>query len=294
MRKILFQFVFAIPDHPWVDADAGAAVNISMTVAQLGLLDGVLQTVMNEVDSSGEAIEVELSSKRGRIFADLTIGANLVSAIPLKANERLSNRGMTLVGSGFTITSEQAKIIGLGRVENLEQYIRPLISGRDIVQRNRELMAIDFFGLSIESVRQNFPDAYQWLYERVKPEREQNNRKVYRDRWWIYAEPRSNFRPALKGIARYIATARTAKHRTFLFFDSKTIPESEIVVMGLDDAYSLGTLSSRIHFVWALAAGSDLSKKYTRVITIQCVFRIFPFPLPPTPKNPTSANLPNN
>jgi hypothetical protein len=269
---------FVIPDHPWVDADAGAAVNISMTVAQAGLSDGTLQTVKNEVDSGGEAVEVELEFKRGQIFSDLTIGANLVSAIPLKSNERLSNRGMTLVGSGFTITSEQAETIGLGRVKNIEQYIRPLISGRDIVQRNRELMAIDFFGLSIELVRQNFPDAYQWLHERVKPEREQNNRKVYRDRWWIYAEPRSNFRPALEGIGRFIATARTAKHRTFLFFDAKTIPESEIVVVGLDDAYALGVLSSRIHVVWALAAGSDLGGNTPRYNNSTC-FANFPFPI---------------
>ena len=44
--------VFAIPDHPWVDAADGAAVRISMTVAARGAGDGVLVTVSAEAPSA--------------------------------------------------------------------------------------------------------------------------------------------------------------------------------------------------------------------------------------------------
>ena len=37
-------------------------------------------------------------------------------------------------------------------------------------------MVIDLFGLTAEEVRARFPAVYQWVYERVKPERDQNNR----------------------------------------------------------------------------------------------------------------------
>ena len=48
-------------------------------------------------------------------------------------------------------------------------------------------MVIDLFPLSAEEVRDRFPKVYQYVVERVKPERDQNNRKVYRDNWWILA-----------------------------------------------------------------------------------------------------------
>ena len=49
-------------------------------------------------------------------------------------------------------------------------------------------------------------DAGDALVERIKPERDQNNRTTYRDNWWLFGEPRRDLRPALAGLRRYIAT----------------------------------------------------------------------------------------
>ncbi len=159
---------FVIPDHPWVDADAGAAVNISMTVAQIGLLDGTLQTVKNEVDSGGEAFEVEMESKIGRIFSDLTIGANVAGALPLKANEGISSPGVKLHGAGFIVTPEEAKSLGLGRIQGLEKHIRQYLNGRDMNSIARNVMVIDLFGLTAKDIMERFPEVYQWVHQRVK------------------------------------------------------------------------------------------------------------------------------
>jgi hypothetical protein len=51
--------------------------------------------------------------------------------------------------------------------------------------------------------------------ERVKPERDTNNRATYRDNWWVFGEARKDLRPALRGLPRYIATVETTKHRVF-------------------------------------------------------------------------------
>ena len=40
--------VFAIPDHPWVDADSGASVRIAMTVAEAGIGAGVRYRLVTE------------------------------------------------------------------------------------------------------------------------------------------------------------------------------------------------------------------------------------------------------
>ena len=123
---------------------------------------------------------------------------------------------MKLHGAGFIVTPAQAKALGLGRVPGLEQHLRPYLNGRDLTGRKRGVMAIDLFGVTEDDVRQRFPDVYQWVLERVKPEREQNNRPSYRNLWWVFGEPRRELRPALVDLNRYIATVETAKHRVFV------------------------------------------------------------------------------
>jgi hypothetical protein len=285
---------FAIPDHPWVDSVDGAAVRISMTVAEAGEQDGVLLTVVNESvrtqaaqDASqsvaealtrDDSIDVQLSEQRGKIYADLTIGANVAAAPSLQANENLSCPGVKLHGAGFIVTTDEARRLGLGRIPGLEKHIRLYRNGRDLAGISRHVMVIDLFGLKEEEVRSRFPEVYQWVYERVKPERDHNNRAVYRDNWWIFGEPRKAFRPALKGLQYYIATPETAKHRFFVFLDSSIAPDNMVISIAADDPYILGVLSSRIHVTWALAAGGRLGvgndPRYNKT---RC-FEPFPFP----------------
>jgi len=44
------------------------------------------------------------------------------------------------------------------------------------------------------------PSLYQHVLVHVKPEHDQNNRDTYRLNWWIFGEPRREFRPALAGL----------------------------------------------------------------------------------------------
>lgn len=173
----------------------------------------------------------------------------------------ISSRGVSLHGAGFLISPEQAAALGLGRIPGLEQHIRQYRNGRDITSRPRNAMVIDLFGLTESEVRGRFPDVYQWVYERVKPERDQNNRQSYKDNWWIFGEARSNFRPALAGLTRYISTVETAKHRAFVFLGVAILPDNMLVNIALDDAVCLGVLSSRIHVLWALAQGGTLEDR---------------------------------
>src|SRR5690606_523158 len=156
---------------------------------------------------------------------------------------------------GFVISREQAQKLGLDRIPGLQKHIRPIRNGRDLTATPRELWAIDLLGLDISDVRYRYPDVYQWVLERVKPERDQNRRESYRQNWWIFGEPRSTFRPALENLARYIATPMTAKHRTFMFLEQEILPDQGLIAIALDDAYYLGVLSSKVHVDWSLATG---------------------------------------
>jgi hypothetical protein len=276
--------VFAIPDHPWLKALSSeeeaatrhAAVRIAMTVGERGEHQGHLYRVTSEGDASSEGTAVELVERIGRIFADLRIGVDVSGAQPLRSNEELSCRGVSLHGAGFIVTPEVAASLGLGRIEGLEQHIRPYLNGRDLTGTSRKVMVIDLFGLSDEEALKHYPEVYQWVRDRVKPERDQNRRATYSENWWIFGEPRAAFRPALKGLTRYISTVETAKHRVFVFLDASVLPDNKLINFALDDAFFLGVLSSRLHVMWALEAGGKLEDRPVYVKTT--CFDTFPFP----------------
>ncbi len=271
--------VFAIPDHPWVDTAEGAAVRIAMTVGVAGEHPGELLEVKDEQPQDDGSERVTFTAQRGKISSDLTVGADVTSTVELKANEGLAYRGVQLIGSGFIVTPDEAKSLGLGRVRGLEQHIRPYRNGKDLTDEPREVMAIDLLGLTEAEVREKFPAVYQHLLTHVKPGRDANNRASYRDSWWILGEPRKDLRPALLGLRRFIATVETAKHRIFLFLDAAVLPDNKLVVMPLEDALALGVLSSRIHWVYSSpdAAGSLLESRPVYVKS-RC-FDPFPFPV---------------
>lgn len=139
--------VFAIPDHPWVDESDGAAVRIAMTVSEAGEKVGLLQTVVGESKNGGEGVAVRLSGKTGKLHANLKAGANLPSAVELRANGGMASRGVQLIGGGFIVTPEEATTLGLGRIAGLENHIRLYRNGRDLTQQPRGVMVIDLFGL---------------------------------------------------------------------------------------------------------------------------------------------------
>ncbi|MGH8461610.1 MAG: class I SAM-dependent DNA methyltransferase, partial [Stenotrophobium sp.] len=200
---------------------------------------------------------------------DLSIGANIASAGTLLSNQNLTSRGLMLFGAGFIVTTAEA--------ENLT-LIREYRNGKDLTERPRGVMVIDAFGLTAEQLREQHPAAYQWLLERVKPERDQNRDKGIRDNWWLHGRPRPELRSYLRGLTRYIATVETAKHRLFQFLDAAIAPDNKLIAIALGDATALGVLSSRVHVLWALASGSHLGVGNDPVYVKTRCFEPFPFP----------------
>ena len=278
--KTPLSLVFAIPDHPWVDAGEGAAVRIAMTVAAPGSVPGRLFTVTDEKkgDETNEGREVGLSGQIGKIYGDLRIGADVIGAAHLRANERLAYRGVQLIGSGFIVTPAEARALGLGSALGLEAHIRDYRHGRDLTANSRGVMVIDLFGLSEGNVRDRFPAVYQHVLDQVKPERDQNNREGYKRNWWIHGEPRKDLRQTLEGLPRYIVTVETTKHRTFQFLGAETLPDNMLVVIAIDDAAALSVLSSRFHVIWALTAGGRLGFGNDPRYNKSRCFDPFPFP----------------
>jgi hypothetical protein len=168
--------VMAIPDHPWTKAtDDAAAVRIAMTVGESGAMEGTLREVTKESALNTDAPQIDFKESQGLIHSDLTIGADITVAKALEANEGISSPGVKLHGAGFILTPQEAEHLGLGKRVGLEKYIRNYRNGRDLTSRPRGIMVIDLDGLEIDEVRQKYPEIYQHVLVRVKPERDGNN-----------------------------------------------------------------------------------------------------------------------
>ena len=108
--------------------------------------------------------------------------------------------------------------------------------------------------------------------------RQRTRRESYRVYWWRHVEPRTGMWRALRGMRRYIATPRVAKHRLFVWLDSRICPDSALIAIAREDDATYGILHSRFHEVWSLRLGTWLGKGNDPRYTSTTTFETFPFP----------------
>ncbi|WP_209348162.1 DNA methyltransferase [Pontixanthobacter sp. CEM42] len=275
--KLPLSLVYAVPDHPWVKGSERAAVRIAMTVAVRGERQGKLAEVVHESGLNNDTRDVRLESEVGKITSALRLGADFSRISDLIANEKIGNKGIVLHGKGFLVDEATANRLEERSDKANDRIIRPLFNGNDLTQRSRGVWAIDAAFLEKADLERNYPKIYQHLYDHVRPERLQNKREVRRLNWWKFGEIGATFRPDLLRIPSYIATTRTAKHRTFSKVSSFVIPESKLVTFMTDSNQILALLSSRLHHTFALTTGGFLEDRPTYQHTD--TFNPFPFPI---------------
>ncbi len=275
--------LFAIPDHPWVDGSDGAAVRIAMTVASIGQANGRLLKLSKVRSNASKSLSflVDFEEKKGKVFADLTIGPDIVGVRDLAANAGLAQMGVKLHGMGFLISRETATEYVADVDQGMKSVIKPFFNGRDLAQHPRGIYVIDFFGLSLREAKQSNARALQHLMDQVKPDRDakssnSKDAEQYAKDWWLFGKPRPDLRNAIDKLPDIIVTTRTAKHRVFQKAPSNVLFESEVVCIALPSDWYLAVLSSKIHVTWALAKGTILGP--TPRYNSSQIFDPFPFP----------------
>lgn len=264
--------VFAIADHPWVDSESAAAVRIAMTVAEAGTIGGAIAKISGGNSGTESALVTE---QVVRVAADLTSGTTS-AVIALKSNVDLCLQGCKLVGDGFLIDhAQRTKLIAA--CPDPDRFMPRYIAGRDITARPQGRFVIDFFGCDEMVARSEFAGGYQIVRDHVKPTRDQNARKIRREKWWLFGENAPKLRRAISGLPRFIGTSEVARHRVFVWIELPgAIPDGSLAAIATSDAFVLGVLSSHIHTNWALKAGGTLEDR-PRYQNGPC-FDPFPFP----------------
>lgn len=275
VEKKGLRVTYAIPDHPWYDE--GAAVRIAMTVATKDPEPAVLGRVADESRTRAADLEHVRVDEREvpEVHADLTSGANVTAALPLRANEGICFQGITLVGEGFRLDTSDLERL---KVSPKAPVLKPYIIGRDLTQRHEVRWVIDFHGLTSEQAAAKYPTLFNHVVREVKPQRMKQNDAQRKSKWWLFGRSGVDLRAGLAGLQRYIATSRTATHRTFVFVDGATLPDTKVVAIASSDAALLGVLSSRVHALWADRAGGWLGVGNDSTYNHVDCFAKFPFP----------------
>lgn len=247
----------------------GAAVHVSMVGFDKGTELG------RQLDG------MEVSSISAKLQANL----DLTQAVHLSENFGLAFIGDTKKGK-FDVSDLVAQemltapLNPNGRPNR--DVLHPWINGLDITGRPRGMWIIDFGVEMLETEAALYEKPYEYVRTHVKPQRDKVRNPRERRLWWLHGRAAPDLRQAIRGLERYIATPRVAKHRVFVYVSAETIPDGQVVIVAREDDYFLGILQSRLHEVWARNMGTQLREaesgfRYSQTMT----FETFPFPWPP-------------
>ena len=259
------QIYDAWADEPWI-VD-GAAVRVSLVC--FGAQDAGMPPRLNGDDVP-------------RINADLTAtAADLTAAARLADNHSAAFVGGMKKGA-FDIPGDLARewlrlpANPNGRPNT--DVLKPWINGMDVTRRPAGKWIVDFGHCMAEAEAALYEAPYAHIRDRVKPAREQNNREDLRRNWWRHDRSGRTLFERLAALPRYIATPRVAKHRLFVWIDSRICPDGQLVVIARDDDVTFGILHSRFHEAWSLRLGTWLGKGNDPRYTPTTTFETFPFP----------------
>jgi type II restriction/modification system DNA methylase subunit YeeA len=258
------EIFFAESDRKWILN--GAMVQVSMV--------GFDARKETERNLNGQPV--------AEIHPNLAKGSDTTTAARLTSNEGTGFIGM-LPSGPFTIPAKTAlEILSSPNAHGTanSDILRPYFNGEDIASRNSCSWVIDFDTRNSNEASK-FEAVYSFTVQHIKPIREKSSAGNRPKLWWLFARNRPEFRLAAISCKRFIATARVAKHRLFVWQDACSLPDSATVAFARSDDFFFGLLHSRFHEVWSLAQGTQLREKESgfRYTPSSC-FETFPFPRP--------------
>jgi hypothetical protein len=251
---------FAESSRDWVLG--GAAVDVSM----IGF------------DKGSEKIKQLDGAEVAEINPDLTSIGDVTKATALKTNLGLSFIGTKKAGK-FELDDKTARQLLTDPNPNGKpnsDVIRPWLDGFAVAKRTSFEWIIDCgLDMPLETFV-GYVQPHKRALELVRPDRNENNRQLYRNKWWLHAETRPGMRRNCLSKKRYLATVCHAKHRLFVWADSIFLPDGGVFTFARDDDYFFGVLHSHHHEVWSLKQGTHLEDR-PRYTPNTC-FETFPFP----------------
>ncbi len=267
-------------DEPWVID--GAAVRVSLVC--FSRTDDDFVSAARLDGQPVDEIYADLTARRGGAGVDLTVVRRL------SENANVAFMGDTK-GGPFDVAGDQARewlrLPANPNGRTNADVLKPWVNGMDLTRRPAGKWIVDFgLKMSAEDAAL-YEEPFRWVKEHVWPTWDKQREAERRDQWWLHHRPRPNMWAALGNLSRYIATARVAKYRLFVWLDARVCPDSATIAIARDDDTTFGILHSRFHEAWSLRLCTWLGKGNDPRYTPTTTFETFPFPDGLTPN--TSA-----
>ena len=138
--------------------------------------------------------------------------------------------------------------------------------------RRRGIVPLDY----PEAVAADWPELLGIVEARAKPERDVQNRKALRERWWHYADKRPGLYAAIAGLDRVLVTPQTSNVQALVFLPVQVVFSHTLIVFPLARYAAFALLQSRFHQTWSAFLGPTM-KDDLRYTPSDC-FETFPFP----------------
>lgn len=186
-------------------------------------------------------------------------------------------QGCIFLGDGFVLTNDDAEALITANGKN-GQVIFPLINGQEL---NNEPMQqpvrkiINFFDWPAE-VAARYIEPFCRVERLVRPVRTSSNRAVYREKWWLYAEPRPGLSSKLKRLKECFVVAANTKYLNFSRVQAGIVFTHTTFVFPSDRWDFYAVLQSTLHELWARKYSGTL-KQDLRYSPSRC-FETFAFP----------------
>jgi hypothetical protein len=197
----------------------------------------------------------------------------------LRANSGLAFIGCYVLGLGFVLDPELAAQWIDEDPRNTE-VLFPYLTGEDLNSRpdsSASRWVIDFND-RCETCAKRYEQPMGTVRETVLPERRRNNRKVYRDYWWRFAERRPAMRRAIKGLDEVLVIALVSKTVMPMRVPTGRVFAHKLAIFATDSCAQQAVLSSSMHQVWAIRNGSTMRADVN--YSPSDVFETFPRPRP--------------
>ena len=126
-------------------------------------------------------------------------------------------------------------------------------------------------------VAADWPELLTIVEEKVKPERDAQNDRGAREKWWQFIRSRPKLHAAITGLGRVLAINCGAMPQfSFTFLPADMVFAHSLAIFPYDTYAAFCALQSRAHEIWARFFGSSM-KDDLRYTPSEC-FETFPFP----------------
>lgn len=228
--------------------------------------------------------------KVNAINAFLDDSETVKSPFTLFQNDKLGFQGSIILGKGFILEDNEAKLLISKNPNNKEVVFRYLI-GDDLnnnIDQSPRRWVINFFDWDISKV-QDYHDVYKIVLENVKPQRLEiisekkekgkelgvhDSRSV--DEWWKYLWPRPELYEKIRNSNRVLVHTRVSKTHAFAFSPTSYVFSDATLIFAFEEFYRFLVLQSTLHESWSWKYSSTM--KGDRRYSVSEAFQSFPFP----------------